>query len=70
MLIDCNACAMQHTSACRDCVVTALLDRLVVEPLELDGSQRRALRHLADAGLVPGLRLVPRHQDPPMAEAG
>ena len=70
MLIDCNACAMQHTPACDECVVTALLDRVAFESVELDAGQRRALRHLADAGLVPGLRLVPRHEDGPMAEAG
>ena len=26
MLIDCDQCAMQHTSACDDCVVTFLLE--------------------------------------------
>jgi hypothetical protein len=50
---------MQHTSACDDCVVTFLLEPQR-GPLEIDGGEMEALEHLADAGLVPGLRLVPR----------
>lgn len=59
MLIDCNQCAMQHTPACHDCVVTYLLTELA-GPLEVDREQAAALELLAEAGLVPGLRLVPR----------
>lgn len=59
MVIDCNECAMQHTPACRDCVVAHLLHDLV-GPIELDESRAEALDVLADAGLVPGLRLLRR----------
>ncbi len=59
MLIDCNECAMQHTPACQDCVVTFLLAEAGT-PIEVDGDQAIALGVLADAGLVPTLRLVPR----------
>jgi hypothetical protein len=60
LLIDCDECAMQHTSACDDCVVTFLLEPQR-GPLELDDGEMEALDHLAEAGLIPGLRLVPRH---------
>jgi hypothetical protein len=56
MLIDCDQCAMQHTSACDDCVVTFLLG---TTPVELTDEQTGAMAHLAEAGLVPRLRLVP-----------
>jgi len=59
MLIDCNQCAAQHTSACRDCVVTHLLSDLS-GLVDIDPEQARALEALADCGLVPQLRLVPR----------
>ena len=59
MIIDCNECAMQHTSACRDCVVAHLLHD-VLGPIELDESRADALDVLADAGLVPELRLIKR----------
>ncbi len=59
MLIDCNECSMQHTLACRDCVVGHLLHDLV-SPIELDEDRAEALDVLADAGLVPQLRLLPR----------
>lgn len=59
MLIDCNDCTMQHTLACRDCVVGYLLHDLM-GPIELDHDRTVALGVLADAGLVPELRLMPR----------
>jgi len=59
MLIDCNDCAMQHTSACEDCVVGHVLHDLL-GPIELDPDRAEALDVLADAGLVPRLRLLPR----------
>ncbi len=57
MLIDCNECVMQGTIACRDCVVTFLLGD---GPIELDQEEAVALGNLAEVGLVPDLRLVPR----------
>ena len=59
MRIDCNECAMQHTSACRDCVVGHLLHDLL-GPIEVDEERGEALEALAEAGLVPRLRLLPR----------
>lgn len=59
MLIDCNECIRQHTASCRDCVVTHLLDDVAV-PLEVRPDQAEALGILAECGLVPELRLVPR----------
>ena len=56
MLIDCDHCAMQHTSACADCVVSVLLQ---IGPVELNDDEVAALDNLADTGLVPRLRLVP-----------
>ena len=59
MLIDCNECAMQDTMACHDCVVSFVL-RDLAGPLEIDEDRAEALEVLADVGLVPELRLVPR----------
>ena len=73
MVIDCDECVMQHTDACDDCFVTFLLDPTVRstvsrEPVVLDDEEAEAMGNLADEGLVPHLRLVPRprgngHQD-------
>lgn len=59
MLIDCNECVMQNTSACDDCIVTVLL-RADQQELTLDASETEALRALGEAGLVPKLRLLPK----------
>ena len=56
MLIDCEQCAMQGTSACDDCVVTFLL---ADGPVDLDPAEVNALANLAGEGLVPRLRLIP-----------
>lgn len=61
MRIDCDECAMQHTATCNDCVVAVLL-RESGGPLEIDTAEAVALNAMADAGLVPRLRLV-RHDD-------
>jgi hypothetical protein len=60
MLIDCDTCSAQGLH-CHDCVVTVLLNS-PPQRLELDSDEQIALVRLADAGLVPPLRLVP---DPP-----
>jgi len=57
MLIDCDTC-IAPAHACRDCVVTVLLDRAPA-PVDLDETERAAIDGLAEAGLVPPLRLVP-----------
>jgi hypothetical protein len=63
MRIDCDACAMQDTSACDDCVVTHILGREPGDAVVLDLGEERALRSLADVGLVPELRLLPKTED-------
>jgi hypothetical protein len=56
LLIDCETC-IAPAHACRDCVVTMLLDRTPA-PVELDDAEEAAIATLVDAGLVPPLRLV------------
>lgn len=56
LTIDCDECVMRHTEACRDCVVTFLLDRDAGEAVIVDVAEVRALRLLADAGLAAPLR--------------
>ena len=54
--IDCDTCVMRRTDACSDCVVTFLES---IEPrtaVVVDVGELRALRLLADQGLVPRLR--------------
>ena len=56
MLVDCATCTMKDL-ACGDCVVTLLLGPVDVQ------ADRGVLGVLADAGLVPPLRLVPNAGD-------
>jgi len=58
MIIDCDDCALQHTSACSDCVVTVLLHQ-AGDPVVLNTDEQHALGRLSEAGLVAPLRLVP-----------
>ena len=53
MIIDCDSCAVRG-DACGECVVAVLLGA----PPELQADEQEALGVLADAGLVPPLRLV------------
>jgi hypothetical protein len=62
MRIDCDECVMQGTEVCDDCVVTFLVRRATGEAVVLDLDEERALRRLAGAGLVPGLRHVTRRE--------
>lgn len=55
MIVDCDRCVVRGR-ACSDCVVSVLLGP--PENVELDPTERRALEVLADAGMVPRLRLV------------
>ncbi len=65
MLIDCDSCLMDRTDACADCVVSVLLTD---GPVDLEPAEARALGALADAGLVPRLRLITNDDgDPPRA---
>lgn len=58
--IDCDGCALRHSTACADCLVTFVLqadDELSgLDPLELDADQERVVQLFAKAGLVPRLR--------------
>jgi hypothetical protein len=57
MIIDCNACELQATTACDECIVPVLLNQMS-GPFDLAEDEARALDNLADAGLVTPLRLV------------
>jgi len=59
MIIDCDTCIMDGTSACADCIVPVLLAGTDGR-IEVGATEEAALRNLADAGLVAPLRLVPR----------
>jgi hypothetical protein len=69
MLIDCDQCAMQHTVACDDCIVTALLGH-DTGTVSLGDTEAAALQHLAEAGMVAPLRLVRRDPGDRDAAAG
>ena len=56
MRIDCEECVMAGTDACDDCVVTFLVGRRPGQAVVIDATEQRAVRMLADAGLVPELR--------------
>ena len=54
--IDCAECCMRDTTVCDDCVVTFVMGREPGEALVIDAAEARAVRMLANAGLVPVLR--------------
>ena len=54
--ISCDDCIMRATAACDDCVVTFLCEREPDDAVTIDLVEERAVRLLADAGLVPRLR--------------
>ena len=60
MVIDCEECVMNGTSACEDCMVTFLVGRDRGEAVVFDADEERDLRLLQREGLVPKLRLVKR----------
>ena len=62
MIIDCDTCVMDGTSACTDCIVPVLLAGTAGR-LEVDDEEKLALHNLSEAGLVAPLRLVPRDPD-------
>lgn len=59
LTIDCADCRMRSTPACDDCLVTYITGREPDDAVVIDVAEARAVRLLADAGLVPGLRHVP-----------
>ncbi len=56
MIIDCGSCVARHTTACRDCLVTALLGDTGV--IELGDDEHAAIDAMASAGLIAPIRLV------------
>jgi len=54
--ISCDDCTMRATAACDDCVVTYLCGREADDAVTIDLAEERAVRLLADVGLVPRLR--------------
>jgi hypothetical protein len=66
LLIECDRCSLRGTG-CGDCVVTFLLGS-PPSGVALDDDERRAIDVLADAGLVPPLRMVEPLDSPATAE--
>jgi hypothetical protein len=58
LVIDCDHCALQATSACDDCVVSFLCGTEASSPVVVDLAEARAMRLLGEAGLAPPLRHV------------
>ena len=56
LVIDCDVCVMQHTSACDDCVVTFICSIEPRSKVVIDVAEARALRLLKESGLLPGLQ--------------
>ncbi|SEF33715.1 hypothetical protein SAMN05421837_1078 [Amycolatopsis pretoriensis] len=55
VVVDCDRCVVRGIS-CHDCVVSVLLG--APPAVVWDADERRAIDALADAGMVPRLRLV------------
>ncbi len=64
--IDCETCTVRGV-LCHDCVVSTLLGP--PPELSFDEEGQRALRVLADSGLVPPLRMVEPRSGPETATA-
>lgn len=56
LTIDCADCAVGPSDACADCLVTFICGREPGEAVIIDVAEERALRLLADSGLVPPVR--------------
>ncbi len=56
LIVDCDTCAMQHTDACTDCLVTFICGRVEHEAVVISLDEMRTLRLFSGAGLVPDLR--------------
>ena len=65
ILIDCGTCVVRESDACTDCVVTFLCREEPEMAVVFDLEELRAVRVLAEAGLVPTLR----HRAPGQANA-
>lgn len=56
IVIDCDDCALQHSDACADCLVTFICSREPGEAVVVDVAEERALRLLTESGLMPPVR--------------
>lgn len=56
IVIDCQTCVARDTDACTDCMVSYLCRDEPSTAVVFDLAEWRAVRVLADAGLVPTLR--------------
>jgi len=54
--ISCEDCQMQHTEVCADCIVSFICSRAPDDAVLIDADEARAMRAMADVGLVPRLR--------------
>jgi len=56
-LIDCSTC-LASGDDCADCLVSFMAEPEFGQPVRFSQEEKQALEVMADAGLVPGLRLV------------
>lgn len=56
LIISCDTCVMQDTSACDDCIVPMLCGEVQSDAVIFDYEELRTLAVLAKGGLVPRLR--------------
>ena len=60
-VISCDSCVLEGSADCAECVVSHLLSPAPREAVVFDLAEMRAVKLLAEAGLVPTLR----HRDAP-----
>ena len=56
LVISCDTCVMQKTAACDDCLMSFLCGDPHETAVVFDLAEQRAVRLLANAGMVPTLR--------------
>jgi len=56
-VIDCATC-LASAEACGDCVMSFMAEPAFGQPVRFSPEEKQALEVMADAGLVPALRLV------------
>ncbi len=56
LVISCDTCVMRSTAACDDCLVTHMCGDAQQTAVVFNFEEQRALRLLANAGMVPTLR--------------
>ena len=68
LVIDCDSCSVRGLG-CGDCMVTVLLGA-PPDGVALDDTERRAIDALAEAGLIPPLRMVQSVEPVPLDPGG